>query len=143
MDDQRPGETAKGSGRGHGPDDVPHDPPRFERVAHSGKVSDAARIASAGELIVRGLIAGVTGTAQHDPQLATILEEQIYRPLSGHNRERIRAGQERGQLKGLDPHVLEDLLIAPMWYRLLVINQPISRDYADAVLSAVVSASNQ
>lgn len=88
---------------------------------------------------VRGLIAGVAGTAQHDPHLATILHEEIYAPLSGHNRERIRAGQEMGQVKGIDPHLLEDLLIAPMWYRLLVINQPISPDYADAVLAGVLS----
>ena len=89
---------------------------------------------------VRGLFSGVIGTAQHDPHLATLINEEIYGPLSGHNRERIRAGQEKGQLTGLDPHVLEDLLIAPIWYRILVINQPISPEYAEAVLAAVVSA---
>ncbi|WP_219825990.1 TetR/AcrR family transcriptional regulator [Nonomuraea typhae] len=87
---------------------------------------------------VRGLLAGVAGTAQHDPQLAAILKQEVYGPLSGHNRERIRRGQERGQGAGLDPHLLEDLLIAPLWYRLLVIDQPLGPDYADRVIDAVL-----
>lgn len=88
----------------------------------------------------RDLIVGVIGAAQHDPELAAILHEQIHIPLSSHNQERIRAGQRNGQLVGTDPLLLEDLLVAPLWYRLLVSGRPIDRAYADTILSTVLNA---
>ncbi|WP_338089846.1 TetR/AcrR family transcriptional regulator [Nonomuraea basaltis] len=88
---------------------------------------------------LRGLLAGVVGSAQHDPELANILYEQVHIPLSSRNRERIRAAQESGQLAGFDPYLLEDMLIAPLWYRLLISGQPITPEYADMVVSAVLS----
>ncbi|MBQ0895786.1 TetR/AcrR family transcriptional regulator [Micromonospora sp. U56] len=88
----------------------------------------------------RGLLAGVVGSAQHDPELAAILHQKIHIPLSGRNRERIRAAQEGGQVAGLDPYLIEDLLIAPLWYRLLITGQPITPHYADTVVDAVLSS---
>jgi AcrR family transcriptional regulator len=88
----------------------------------------------------RELLAGVIGSAQHDPELATILHQQIHIPLSGRNRDRIRAAQDSGQLVGLDPYLLEDMLIAPLWYRLLITGQPITPQYADTVMNAVLSS---
>ncbi|GAA2395988.1 TetR/AcrR family transcriptional regulator [Nonomuraea africana] len=85
------------------------------------------------------LLAGVVGSAQHDPELASILHEQVHIPLSGRNRERIRAAQERGQVADLDPYLLEDMLVAPLWYRLLITGQPITPQYADMVVNAVLS----
>lgn len=90
---------------------------------------------------LRGLLAGVAGSAQHDPDLAAILHEQVHIPLSARNRERIRTAQQQGQVVGLDPYLIEDLLIAPLWYRLLITGQPISPEYADLVVDAVLSAS--
>jgi AcrR family transcriptional regulator len=87
----------------------------------------------------RELLAGVVGSAQHAPELAAILHQQIHIPLSERNRQRIRAAQERGQLVGLDPCLLEDMLIAPLWYRLLISGQPITPQYADMVVNAVLS----
>ncbi|MER6593577.1 TetR/AcrR family transcriptional regulator [Micromonospora purpureochromogenes] len=88
----------------------------------------------------RGLLAGVVGSAQHDPELAAIIHQKIHIPLSGRNRERIRAAQESGQVAGLDPYLIEDLLIAPLWYRLLITGQPITPHYADTVVDAVLSS---
>jgi len=90
--------------------------------------------------VSRDLIAGVAGTAQHDPELAAILHQQIHLTLSGRNQERIRAGQLAGQLAGFDPLLFEDLLVAPLWYRLLITGRPISRAYADTILNTVLSA---
>lgn len=87
-----------------------------------------------------GLLAGVVGSAQHDPELAGILHEQVHIPLSGRNRERIRAAQESGQVVGFDPYLLEDMLVAPLWYRLLITGQPITPQYADTVLNAVLNS---
>ncbi|MEU4538880.1 TetR/AcrR family transcriptional regulator [Streptosporangium sp. NPDC023825] len=86
------------------------------------------------------LVVGVAGTAQHDPELAAILHRQIHLTLSGRNQERIRAGQRNGQLVGFDPLLLEDLLVAPLWYRLLITDRPVSRTYADTVLNTVLGA---
>jgi AcrR family transcriptional regulator len=88
---------------------------------------------------LRDFLAGVVGSAQHDPDLAGILHQQIHVPLSKRNRERIRTAQESGQLVGLDPYLLEDMLIAPLWYRLLITGQPITPQYADSVVKAVLS----
>lgn len=90
---------------------------------------------------LRGLIAGVIGSAQHDTELTAILHKQIHPALSGRNRERIRAGQEAGQLVGLDPQLVEDLLVAPLWYRLLITGEPINARYADMVVNAVFTSS--
>jgi AcrR family transcriptional regulator len=90
--------------------------------------------------VLRELFAGVAGSAQHDPELAVILHEQVHIPLSGRNRERIRAAQESGQLAGFDPYLLEDMLIAPLWYRLLITGQLITPEYADMVVNAVLSS---
>jgi AcrR family transcriptional regulator len=88
---------------------------------------------------VGGFLAGVVGSAQHDPDLAVILHQKIHIPLSGRNRERIRAGQESGRLAGVDPYLVEDMLIAPLWYRLLITGQPITPQYAETVLNAVLN----
>jgi AcrR family transcriptional regulator len=86
------------------------------------------------------LVAGVVGTAQHDPELAAIIHRQVHLTLSGRNQERIRAAQRDGQLAGLDPLLLEDLLVAPLWYRLLITGRPVDHAYADTVLTTVLSA---
>jgi AcrR family transcriptional regulator len=88
---------------------------------------------------LRGVLTGVIGSAQHDPELADILYEQVHVALSGRNRARIRAAQENGQAAGFDPYLLEDMLIAPLWYRLLISGRPITREYADMVVNAVLS----
>ncbi|WP_226900274.1 TetR/AcrR family transcriptional regulator [Nonomuraea phyllanthi] len=90
--------------------------------------------------VLSDLVAGVAGAAQHDPELAAILHQQLHLALSGRNQERIRAGQRDGQLIGFDPLLLEDLLVAPLWYRLLITARPISRAYADTILNTVLSA---
>ncbi|MFI6316640.1 TetR/AcrR family transcriptional regulator [Nonomuraea sp. NPDC050556] len=92
---------------------------------------------------LRGIVAGVIGSAQHDPDLAAILHAQVHVSLSERNRERIRAGQERGQLVGLDPYLIEDMLIAPLWYRLLITGRPIDAAYADMVVDAVLNATGR
>ncbi|WP_433225153.1 TetR/AcrR family transcriptional regulator [Microtetraspora malaysiensis] len=89
--------------------------------------------------VMSDLVAGVAGTAQHDPELAAILHQQMHLALSGRNQERIRAGQRNGQLIDFDPLLLEDLLVAPLWYRLLITDRPISRAYADMILNTVLS----
>ncbi|NUT50075.1 MAG: TetR/AcrR family transcriptional regulator [Saccharothrix sp.] len=87
----------------------------------------------------RQLLVGLLGAAQTDPELAGILREKVARPLQASNQQRIRAAQEAGELPGMDPVLLEELLISPPWYRLLVSGQPITRAYADALVDTVLN----
>ncbi|MQA95605.1 MAG: hypothetical protein GEV11_13485 [Streptosporangiales bacterium] len=82
----------------------------------------------------------VVGSAQHDPELAEILHGQIHIALSGRNQDRIRAGQRDGQMVGFDPLLLEDLLVGPVRYRVLITGRPLTPAYADTVLNTVLGA---
>ncbi|CCB71231.1 TetR/AcrR family transcriptional regulator [Streptantibioticus cattleyicolor] len=88
----------------------------------------------------RQLLVGLLGAAQTDAELATMLREKIQRPLQASNRERITAAQSAGQLPAMDPVLLEELLISPPWYRLLVSGEPVTPAYADALVDAVLGA---
>ncbi|POX55110.1 TetR family transcriptional regulator [Streptomyces sp. Ru71] len=86
------------------------------------------------------LLQGLLGAAQTDAELAGMLREKIQRPLQAGNRQRIAAAQAAGELPAMDPTLLEELLISPPWYRLLISGEPVTREYADALVDAVLSA---
>ncbi|RFU83231.1 TetR/AcrR family transcriptional regulator [Streptomyces triticagri] len=90
--------------------------------------------------VLGDVVAGVAGSAQHDTELATIVHQEIHVLLSGRNQERIRAGQLDGQLPRLDPLLVEDLLVAPLWYRRMISGRPVTRAYADTVLDTLLGA---
>ncbi|WP_203236815.1 TetR/AcrR family transcriptional regulator [Nocardia panacis] len=87
---------------------------------------------------LRQLLIGVVGTAQHDPDLARLIRERIHAPQRAKNLERITAAQQAGQLPRLDPGILEELLVAPQWYRLLVSGEPFTVEYADTLVAIVL-----
>jgi AcrR family transcriptional regulator len=86
----------------------------------------------------RQLLIGLLGAAQRDTELATMLREKVQRPLQARNKQRIIAAQAAGELPAMDPILLEELLIGPPWYRLLVSGEPITHEYADALVDAVL-----
>ncbi|WP_280467944.1 TetR/AcrR family transcriptional regulator [Nocardia cyriacigeorgica] len=87
---------------------------------------------------LRPVVIGVLGAAQLDPELKASIRERVHTPLRADNQTRIVAAQRAGQLPDVDPELLEDSLVAPLWYRLLVSDEPIDRAYADAVLAAAL-----
>ncbi|WP_251096431.1 TetR/AcrR family transcriptional regulator [Streptomyces sp. Caat 7-52] len=87
----------------------------------------------------RQLLVGLLGAAQTDTELATMLREKVQRPLQAGNRQRIAAAQAAGELPAMDPVLLEELLISPPWYRLLVSGEPVTREYADELVDAVLN----
>ncbi|MBB5926788.1 TetR/AcrR family transcriptional regulator [Streptomyces echinatus] len=91
----------------------------------------------------RQLLVGLLGAAQTDTELATVLREKVQRPLQAGNRQRIIAAQDAGELPAMDPTLLEELLISPPWYRLLVSGEPVTREYADQLVDAVLSVRPQ
>ncbi|MFE3443082.1 TetR/AcrR family transcriptional regulator [Nocardia sp. NPDC059180] len=87
---------------------------------------------------LRPVIVGVLGAAQLDPELKAAIRERVHAPLRAGNQTCLVAAQRAGLLPAIDPELLEDSLVAPLWYRLLVSDEPVDRDYADAVLAAVL-----
>ncbi|WP_378734317.1 TetR/AcrR family transcriptional regulator [Nocardia brasiliensis] len=86
---------------------------------------------------LRPVFAGVIGAAQSDPATAKALR-QTHDALRVENQRRIAAAQRAGQLPSMDPELLEDLLVAPMWYRTLITGAPVDGDFADTVVAAVI-----
>jgi AcrR family transcriptional regulator len=84
------------------------------------------------------VLAGIVGTAQHDPVLATALNERIHLPIRARNQARILQAQAQGELPDVDGDLLEDLLIAPLWFRLLLTATPPTPQFADMILDVVL-----
>ncbi|MGW5363200.1 TetR/AcrR family transcriptional regulator [Actinopolymorpha pittospori] len=91
---------------------------------------------------LRALCVGVVGTAQHDPELKAMIRKAIHDPVRARNQSRIAAAQAAGQLPAMDPDLIEDMLISPLWYRLLISEAPLTQEYADSVVAAVVGVSD-
>ncbi|MFI6284345.1 TetR/AcrR family transcriptional regulator [Streptomyces sp. NPDC051018] len=86
----------------------------------------------------RELTAGVIGSLQHDQELATVVHEQVHVNMKKRNNERLLVARKAGQLPDIDLGLLDDMLVAPMWYRLLVTGEPLTTEYADAVLATLL-----
>jgi hypothetical protein len=88
----------------------------------------------------RKVLTGVAGSAQHDPELASMRHGRVYAALSARNRDRIRSAIEAGDLPPLDTELLDDLIVGPLWPRLLVSGAPFTPDYADRVVQAAINS---
>lgn len=82
----------------------------------------------------RPIVVGVLGAAQHDPVLKAAVRERIHLPLHAANQRQLTAAQRAGRLPAVDPELFEDILVAPLWYRLMVSGEPFDHAYADAIL---------
>ncbi|MEU4525945.1 TetR/AcrR family transcriptional regulator [Amycolatopsis sp. NPDC024027] len=85
------------------------------------------------------IISGVIGSAQLDTELAAMIQGKVHTALAAINRARLVKAQEAGQLAAGDPALYDDMLVAPLWYRLLVTGEPITSDYADTIVNTLIS----
>ncbi|MEV6906905.1 TetR/AcrR family transcriptional regulator [Amycolatopsis sp. NPDC051071] len=83
------------------------------------------------------IISGVIGSAQLDTELAAMIQGKVHTVLAAINRARLAKAQEAGQLAAGDPALYDDMLVAPLWYRLLVTGEPITSDYADTIVNTL------
>jgi AcrR family transcriptional regulator len=91
------------------------------------------------------VIANLVGEAGRDPDLAAALRARLIAPRRAQVIQMLAAGQARGELP---PHVdlafLADLLVSPLYYRVLVSGEPIgpglAREITDAVLAPAAGA---
>ncbi|MCF2127059.1 TetR/AcrR family transcriptional regulator [Strepomyces sp. STD 3.1] len=77
------------------------------------------------------------GEAQHDPAVAAALNERFIEPQTADTLARLRAARDQGEIDpGFDLDVAMDLLSGPLYFRLLVTQQPLTDAYIDRVLRA-------
>lgn len=74
----------------------------------------------------------------HDPAYMTELRERQFVKRRRQVAELFARARQRGELKRTDDELLIDLLLGPVWYRLLLQNGPLDDALADAAAAAVV-----
>lgn len=80
----------------------------------------------------------LVGEAQHDPEVAAALNRRFIEPQTADTVARLRAAKEQGQLApDFDLDVAMDILSGPLYYRLLITQEPLTVDYIDRVLRAL------
>ncbi|MFI6517894.1 TetR/AcrR family transcriptional regulator [Spirillospora sp. NPDC050679] len=78
------------------------------------------------------------GEAQHDPAVAAALNERFIQPQTADTLALLKRAQERGQIApDYDVDLAMEILSGPLYFRLLITQQPLTRDYLDGVLKAV------
>jgi AcrR family transcriptional regulator len=81
---------------------------------------------------------GLLAESQHDTVLADALHLWLINARRAGAAEVLRRGVERGELRpGLDVAVAIDALYGALYYRLLVSHEPLSTEYARAVVGVV------
>jgi AcrR family transcriptional regulator len=84
-------------------------------------------------------LAGLVGAKQSDPALAEAFDRQVYQPVRGVFAERIQRAQQAGELRPVDPGIVADLVVSPLWFRLLLRGEPADHDYVETVLDATLA----
>jgi AcrR family transcriptional regulator len=81
---------------------------------------------------------GLIAASQHDPAVADALRNRLIAPRRTVAANTLRRGVERGELRSdLDLEIAIDALYGPIYYRLLVVHQPITVEYTDTVVNEV------
>jgi hypothetical protein len=79
--------------------------------------------------------------AQLDPEFARVFRERCLGPARERSLVLLERAVERGQLpKGLDANAEMELLVSPIFYRVLVTAEPIPREFTDSLASTLLSA---
>ncbi|WP_242902777.1 TetR/AcrR family transcriptional regulator [Actinomadura terrae] len=79
--------------------------------------------------------AGLIAAAQEDPELAASLRENMIEPRVRACEERLRRGQEEGQIRGdFDIDTVVEMLYGPLYYRLLLHTRPPSAEQVSEIL---------
>jgi hypothetical protein len=86
--------------------------------------------------IIRGLISDL-GV---DVQLAKGFRERVLARRIAAVRELLQRGIERGELgRGFDLEIAVDLLLGPIYYRLLISGEPLTKAFIDRLVRSVMA----
>lgn len=85
------------------------------------------------------LLRTITAEVQHDQALAEELLERLLRPQFDASIERIRLGQQAGQVEAdLDPRIVMETLYGAVFHRWLLRTAPFEDGYVDNLLDVVL-----
>ncbi|WP_369135508.1 TetR-like C-terminal domain-containing protein [Modestobacter sp. I12A-02662] len=114
-------------------------------VPDSGSLRDDlhALLHNAVETFARGrgqFVPRLMREAGHHPEITDLLATVLHTRRQAYRRV-LALAVARGELAPqVDQELLIDLLIGPIWTRLLITRDPVTREYVDAVVDAVLTA---
>jgi AcrR family transcriptional regulator len=86
-------------------------------------------------------MAALIGEAQADPEFALAFRDRVIRQLREGSLEMFKRATARGEIaEGIDPEVALDMLIGPIYYRLLTRTGRLDARFADQVAGLLVAA---
>ncbi|MFB4317305.1 TetR-like C-terminal domain-containing protein [Actinomadura sp. 21ATH] len=78
------------------------------------------------------------GEAQHNPEVAAALNERFIQPQAADTLARLKRAKEQGQLApDFDLDLAFELLSGPLYFRLLITQEPLTPAHIDRVLHAI------
>ncbi|MET7642535.1 TetR/AcrR family transcriptional regulator [Streptomyces sp. NPDC005426] len=87
---------------------------------------------------LRPLFQALVGEAQHDPGVAAALNERFIAPQADKTVARLRTAREQGQLSpDFDLDLAMAILSGPLYFRLLITQEPLTHEYVDRTLDAL------
>jgi len=96
-------------------------------------------IAAASDQLLGRLMTSLLGEAQADPEIRTALLDRLFHPRSRFTANVILEGQRSGRLrKDVPALVAVDLLVGPLFYRMLVKHQPLNDAFVAQVFRTVM-----
>jgi len=93
-------------------------------------VAELRDAAGAANGLTGKLMTALLGEAQHDPEVSAELLEGLFRPRRATTARVIRRAQEQGAIRpDVPPDIAADLLFGPLFYRLLVRHDPVTKAF--------------
>ncbi|GMT49136.1 MAG: TetR family transcriptional regulator [bacterium] len=87
------------------------------------------------------IVAEIIGEGQSDPHILEEFRERFFSKLLAPARAVIEWSKETGELdKNLDTDLAIDLIYGPIYYRLLIGHQPLSKDFATVLTERIIMA---
>ncbi|MEV4429715.1 TetR/AcrR family transcriptional regulator [Streptomyces sp. NPDC049602] len=84
------------------------------------------------------LFKALVGEAQHDPGVAAALNERFIAPQADKTVARLKAARDQDQLSpDFDLDVAMAILSGPLYFRLLITQEPLTHEYVDRILDAL------
>jgi AcrR family transcriptional regulator len=85
------------------------------------------------------ITAELVGAMQVDRDLADAWDERLFQPIRADNLALLRAAQQSGQLRDGSPDLLVDMLVGPIWFRMLISRQPLTHDQLDEMMDLALT----
>ena len=101
-------------------------------------------IGRAADHLMGRLLTSLVSEAQRDPEIRAALLDGLFHPRSDATAKMVRQAQAAGLVrKDIPAHVAVDLLVGPIFYRMLVRHQPLTDTFVSQVFRIVTAGLEQ